>query len=409
MGAADGWSLRTGAHVLGVLLLIGAVAPFVAYGAPQVVGADYGFVVLSGSMEPAMSPGDAVIVREASPDEITERDVITFRTNSETPTTHRVVDVVEREDSVAYVTKGDANEDPDSGTVPHERVLGEVLVVVPLIGYVVQFVNTPLGFAVAVVVPLGLFVASELWALLRSVDDDVGAAEDPSGASNAETAEDGVDDGNGDAGSVDSDSADAAAGGTSAITLTRSSLQLLAIVFALFLPYSAYTAYRLTEAWAITGAIATGIGLLFVVGLYASSGGGTAPDGEIGPPDGSDGGGADGTHAAENESGVGDGASGATPLPEVASEPPTVASNGSSPVAESSQAATDPPTATAGSSVDTSGSGTASGPALEDPTREPDREAESVGRAAERDDAVSAIAAFSSGGQVESDEGDEDG
>ncbi|MDQ2053894.1 MULTISPECIES: signal peptidase I [Halobellus] len=282
--------LQTATHVVGVVLLIGVVAPFVVYGVPQVVGADHGFVVLSGSMEPAMSPGDAVIVREASPDEITERDIITFQTDSETPTTHRVVDVVERESGEAYVTKGDANEDPDSGTVPHDRVIGEVLFVIPLIGYVVNAVNTPLGFVAAVVVPLALFVGSELWALLRSVDDDVDTDDDsgPETAGGHATANDGN---SGAAGSVGSQGAAEVDGEGSAITLTRSSLQLLAVVFALYFPYTAYAAYKITEAWAITGAVATGIGFLFVVGLYASTAedDSTPADSDGGPPDNPDG------------------------------------------------------------------------------------------------------------------------
>jgi signal peptidase len=291
MGVTDDERLRTAVHVVGVILLIAAVAPFVVYGVPQVVGADHGFVVLSGSMEPAMSPGDAVIVREASPDEITERDIITFQTDSETPTTHRVVDVVERESGEAYVTKGDANEDPDSGTVPYDRVIGEVLFVIPLIGYVVNAVNTPIGFVAAVVVPLALFVGSELWTLLHSVDDDVETGGDggPETAGGHAAATDGN---SGAAGSVGSHSAADVDSEGSAITLTRSSLQLLAVVFALYLPYSAYAAYKLTEAWAITGAVATGIGFLFVGGLYASTAGDDAPpaDTEDGPPDDPDGG-----------------------------------------------------------------------------------------------------------------------
>ncbi|RLM88324.1 signal peptidase I [Halobellus sp. Atlit-38R] len=291
-------ALRTVANVLGVLLLVGLVAPFVVYGVPQVAGADYSFVVLSGSMEPAMSPGDAIVVREAAPGEITERDVITFRTDSETPTTHRVIDVIERDGTVAYVTKGDANEDPDSGTVSHEQVLGEVLVTLPLLGYVVRFVNTPVGFAVVVVGPLVAFVLSEVWTLVRSVDGELVESESiDSGSADSESA---------DSGSADSETGAATSGGTSSrgaaaearddapapieaaskeptpaesgstsatasFTLTRSSLQLLGLVFAFYLPYSAYVAYTTIAAWTIAVAIATAIGLLFTVGLYVGT------------------------------------------------------------------------------------------------------------------------------------------
>ena len=286
-------ALRTVANVLGVLLLVGLVAPFVVYGVPQVVGADYSFVVLSGSMEPAMSPGDAIVVREAAPGEIAERDVITFRTDSETPTTHRVIDVIERDGTVAYVTKGDANEDPDSGTVSHEQVLGEVLVTLPLLGYVVRFVNTPVGFAVVVVGPLVAFVISEVWTLVRSVDGelvdsestDSGSAGSESVDSETDAAASGGtspqgaeaeerDDTPASAEPASTESTPAESGSTSAtasFTLTRSSLQLLGLVFAFYLPYSAYVAYTTIAAWTIAVAIATAIGLLFTVGLYVGT------------------------------------------------------------------------------------------------------------------------------------------
>ncbi|MGQ4555647.1 signal peptidase I [Halobellus sp. GM3] len=296
MTLRDRDALRTAANIVGVLLLIGVVAPFVVYGAPQVVGADHGFVVLSGSMEPEMSPGDAVIVRDASPDSITRGDVITFGTDGETPTTHRVIEVVERDGSAAYVTKGDANEDPDAGTVPHERVIGEVILVIPVIGYVVQFVNTPVGFAAVVVVPMGLFVISELWSLVRSVEGDGGSSRGGGGgdthiADGGASAADershahGIGEPTSHAhgireGTVEHTAASPATGGEtstgsdtgSSLTLTRSSLQLLSFVFGVYVPYSAYVAYTTVEAWSITVAVATGIGFLFCVGLYVGSG-----------------------------------------------------------------------------------------------------------------------------------------
>ncbi|RLM53638.1 signal peptidase I [Halobellus sp. Atlit-31R] len=311
---AERSTARTVVNVVGVLLLIGVVAPFVVYGFPQIVGADYGFVVLSGSMEPELSPGDAIIVREAAPGEIEARDVITFRTDSQTPTTHRVTDVIEREGTVAYVTKGDANEDPDSGTVPHERVLGEVFVTLPLLGYAVRFINTPLGFVVVVAGPLAAFVVSEVWSLAGSVDrsdsvdqhdsvdrtesdregvvDDAAAVDAVTAAVDAEAANDaaGVDGAEpigSEAAASTAESGEAAtkpagevasAPAAASFTLTRSSVQLLGLVFAFYLPYSAYVAYTTVAAWTIAVAVATGIGLLFVGGLYLGMRGSDSDD-----------------------------------------------------------------------------------------------------------------------------------
>jgi signal peptidase I len=262
---SDRNTLRLAANVLGVLIIVAVVAPFVVYAVPSVVGADHGLVVLSGSMEPKMSPGDAVIVREVPPSEIEEQDIITFqRAGSDTPTTHRVIEVQQSEEGAAYVTKGDANEEPDRGTVPHSRVIGEVIFVIPFLGHVIQFANTQAGFLTLVLTPLVLFVLSELWGLVKSVrEPDPAQADDPTTVTATETAvESGSDTEDGDG-----------------LTFTRSSLQLVLLLFGLYVPYSAYVAVTTREAWSIAVATGTVIGFLFSLVLYLASRGANSSTG----------------------------------------------------------------------------------------------------------------------------------
>jgi len=155
-------------NVVGALLLIAIVVPFVIYAVPAVVGADHSFVVLTASMTPAIAPGDVVVVADRGPATIAEGDVITFtRGNNEVPVTHRVTAVTEGAGGLAFETKGDANSDVDSSLVPAGSVIGTVILTIPYIGYVVQFTNTPYGFVALVAGPIGLFVASEIWTLYR--------------------------------------------------------------------------------------------------------------------------------------------------------------------------------------------------------------------------------------------------
>jgi signal peptidase len=155
-----GATVRRVLGVLALLALIAVVVPFVIFAVPQVVGANHGFVILSGSMEPSISPGDVVIVDASR--SIDAGDVISFEDGGEIPTTHRVIGV----EAGRYLTQGDANEDPDSAAVPPDAVLGEVSLVIPLIGYVILWVNTPLGYVALVLVPIGLLLITELidWA-----------------------------------------------------------------------------------------------------------------------------------------------------------------------------------------------------------------------------------------------------
>lgn len=149
-------------RVLALLVLIAVIAPFVVFAVPQVVGADEGFVVLSGSMEPALTPGDVVIVDASAPIRI--GDVITYRTSAEAvPRTHRVISISDG----GYETKGDANENADPVVIPFESVLGRVTLTIPLVGHVILWTNTPLGYVSLVVVPLVLLALNELLAWMR--------------------------------------------------------------------------------------------------------------------------------------------------------------------------------------------------------------------------------------------------
>lgn len=171
--------LRKAAAVFGTLLLIAVVLPFVIFAVPQAVGADHGFVILSGSMEPGISAGDAVIVDASRTIEV--GDVITFEDDGEIPTTHRVIGV----ENGLYVTQGDANEEPDDRLVDPDSVLGEVVVTIPLIGYIIVWVNSPLGYLALVGIPLALLLGTELRAWHRRRNDTAA----PDGADDA-TAED---------------------------------------------------------------------------------------------------------------------------------------------------------------------------------------------------------------------------
>ena len=144
------------AHALGTLCLVAILVPFLIFAVPQTVGADHGFVILSGSMEPELSPGDVVIVADGQSARV--GDVITFTNGGSVPITHRVVAVEDGQ----YVTKGDANENIDSEPVAPSAVVGRVVYTIPAIGHVIIWANTPVGQFALVVVPLVLLGASTL-------------------------------------------------------------------------------------------------------------------------------------------------------------------------------------------------------------------------------------------------------
>lgn len=250
------------ANVLGLALLIALVIPFLIYAIPALIGAEYSFIVLSASMEPSISPGDAVIVSETPPEAISVDDTITFtRGDQETPVTHRVVGIESTGSGLLFETKGDNNPDVDASPVPEANVLGVVILTIPYIGYIVQAVNSPVGFALLVVTPILLFVGSELWELLRDSDD--AGEQSPEQSAPVSTSQE-VDDSN-----------------TGDVSLTTGELGLALVVLAFTGPYSVYVAFQLQSTLTISVAFAMVISLIAVAALWLLGRVGTAPDRNI--------------------------------------------------------------------------------------------------------------------------------
>lgn len=97
------------------------------------------YVVVSGSMEPTLPVGSVCIVdcQQRSPD---EGDIISYKAG-DSIVTHRVIEVTDD----GYITKGDANDTKDSGTVKEKQIFGTCVASAPKVGYVVMFLRSALG------------------------------------------------------------------------------------------------------------------------------------------------------------------------------------------------------------------------------------------------------------------------
>ncbi|MFB6069252.1 MAG: signal peptidase I [Halobacterium sp.] len=249
------WLRRIGG-VAFTLLVVVLVGVFVVQAAPGVVGAEESYVVMSGSMEPEISPGDVVVVKSVPADQIERGDVVTFlRERSSRPVTHRVVGVLERDGGLAFRTKGDANEDPDPTPVPSQNVVGEVWFVIPYIGHVVLFANTPTGMAVLVGLPVVALVLSEVHGLVRGGDDQGSAGSEdadrttgtePQSVAGPETGS--ADDG---------------------FRVSTRDLKLSTVGFASLAVYSGYDAIRGPDPVSTSVFVAAALVLLFVAMVYA--------------------------------------------------------------------------------------------------------------------------------------------
>jgi signal peptidase I len=121
--------------------------------------------VLSGSMAPAY-PTDSVLAVEPVPAaDVRAGDVIAYRVDPDTPlVTHRVIEV---RTGPVFVTKGDANEDPDAKPVAAADLRGRVVLGVPALGGFIRAVHRPAGFVLLLVVPALLVVGQQFLAHRR--------------------------------------------------------------------------------------------------------------------------------------------------------------------------------------------------------------------------------------------------
>lgn len=123
-------------HVAGYGLALGASVIFAWFVAG--VFPVYPSVVLTGSMEPGIFPGDAILIRKLSEEkeiyQLKTGDVINFKRDNIT-ITHRILEVkTDEAGNVSFRTKGDNNKSPDSELVKPNDINGTVLTAVPKVG-----------------------------------------------------------------------------------------------------------------------------------------------------------------------------------------------------------------------------------------------------------------------------------
>ncbi len=119
------------------------------------------FIVLSGSMEKEIYPGDLAMVKDVGTDNLKVNDVIAFRTG-EVVVTHRIVKIVKEEGQTKYVTKGDNNNTEDIGYVLPEDIEGVYQFKISKLGNLAMFMQTPTGMIACLSIPFLLLIVVHL-------------------------------------------------------------------------------------------------------------------------------------------------------------------------------------------------------------------------------------------------------
>ncbi|WP_419823899.1 signal peptidase I [Anoxybacterium hadale] len=102
----------------------------------------YPSVVVTGSMEPMIYPGDVILVKKTRDiKEIEIGDVIHFK-RDRIMISHRITEIITKDGIPSYRTKGDNNNSEDIQLVKPEQIKGEIIKVVPKIGWPTMLIKS---------------------------------------------------------------------------------------------------------------------------------------------------------------------------------------------------------------------------------------------------------------------------
>ena len=122
-------------------------------------------IIVTDSMAPALREGDLVFLQPIK-DMISPGMVVAYDLQDKL-ITHRVVEVV----GDMLVTKGDNNQEVDPWRVPFTSVVGVPNVRIPYAGYLLEFVKSPAGIMLLIIVPICSIIVIEARRVAANLHD----------------------------------------------------------------------------------------------------------------------------------------------------------------------------------------------------------------------------------------------
>lgn len=160
--------------ILWIVILVAALFSFVTLATKDKnqIASIAGFsplTVQTDSMQPTFSAGDLIIIKKCDPDTLEVGDIITFHTiieNQYALNTHRIKEITEENGIKNYVTKGDNNALEDTHIITGADVAGKYVGKIPLLGKLMNFISSSVGFLLCIVFPLLIFFIYQIYQLI---------------------------------------------------------------------------------------------------------------------------------------------------------------------------------------------------------------------------------------------------
>ena len=106
------------------------------------------FSVLSNSMYGEIPKGSLIVVRQTDPQLLKTGDNITYKRDSNTTVTHKVIEIYENYNDSGtrgFQTMGINNTNPDTGIVYAKNIIGVVSFCIPMLGSVLTYIADKIG------------------------------------------------------------------------------------------------------------------------------------------------------------------------------------------------------------------------------------------------------------------------
>ena len=153
--------------VTGTVILVVSILLCLGLAAPRLAGID-SYVVVSGSMEPAIPVGSMVYSRPVDPATLQPGDIIVFygsNQDASVPVTHRVVE--NHTETGEIITKGDANANADMQPAAYINIAGKVVAHIPKLGLPASLLATLTGKIALAMLIISGYLLTEIGGRLR--------------------------------------------------------------------------------------------------------------------------------------------------------------------------------------------------------------------------------------------------
>ena len=161
--------------LLSIIISISSITAKANGGVPDLFGYTP-FSVQTNSMKPTINKGDYIFIEECDTNALEVGDIATYFTiidGTRVINTHRIVNVFNNNGVISYQTQGDnkdTNPEPDAMLLAPGDVVGKFTgTKVPVVGSVLDYLSTQMGFFLVILLPVLLFTLYQIYNLVQVI------------------------------------------------------------------------------------------------------------------------------------------------------------------------------------------------------------------------------------------------